>query len=220
MTDPTLLLGGRATYDIGIDADGVLHSFGDSFKHYLISENIRTERDCASSITEYAFYRRWGITDKEFSQICHDGVNAGIIFMHGSPFRGTPEGMRRLREAGHRLHIITDRFFGAPGASEDLTKRWLARYGIPYDTLTFSADKTCKWTDIMIDDKPENYDSLEAAGTVAVLHNRPWNHDDDDGRRRVYSFTHFVNLVESGAYDNQIRLVPNRPAQYLPVAGR
>ena len=184
------------TYDLGIDNDGVLHSFGGSFKYFVISENIRTEAECSAPIEDYHFYRKWGISDDEFPQICHDGVNAGIIFMHGEPFPGARSCMRQLKASGHRLHIITDRAFGEENFSEDLTRQWLDLYDIPYDTLTFSADKTCVRTDFMLDDKIENYDDLEAVGCTPYLYDRPWNQDTDCKRRRVFSFRQFVDVVE------------------------
>jgi uncharacterized HAD superfamily protein len=202
------------TYDIGIDSDGVLHNFGASFKQYCLDQQILNEDQC-SPITEYTFYRKWGLTDSEFKQICHDGVDAGVIFMHGEPFPGARSAMRRLKRGGHRLHIITDRFFGTNGGSEDLTKRWLMRYDIPYDTLTFSADKTCRRTDFFIDDKESNYDDLDAAGCRVYLYDRPWNQDPGDGRRRVYSFIEFVQLIEAENNDNEVWLVPHRPSQGL-----
>jgi len=77
---------------------------------------------------------------------------------------------------------------------EDLTARVLERDGIKYHSLTFSGDKTIVRTDMMVDDKPENYNALRAVGTDAYLLTRPWNIHVEKAQR-VRSCAEFCRKV-------------------------
>lgn len=185
-------------FDVGVDLDGVIHAFHDSFRHYVITSKIRTEEQCAAPVDEFTFYRKWGISDAEFPEICHAGVDAGVIFSHGDPMEGDAnKSLYRLREMGHRIHIITYRMFGTNGASKQTTLRYLRSHDLIYDTISFSKDKTVIPTDFFIEDQVVNYDLLEAAGCESYLVNRPWNETvDGDHRRRVDSISEFVDIIE------------------------
>ena len=186
-------------FDVGIDADGVLYDFVGSFRHYVTSQGIRSEEQC-TYVGGMDFFHQWfdadgmGISTEDFLEICHAGTDDGIIFYHGEPFNDARESLQRLRDEGHKIHIITDRFFGTDNYSHHLTERWLDDHKVPYDSLTFSSDKTIITTDIMIEDKIENYDQLEQDGCYSILLDRPWNQEDDD-RRRVSTLFEFSELV-------------------------
>ena len=174
---------------VGIDLDGVCYDFADSLRTFLEG----THRKYPNPI-RWEFYEDWGYSLEEFLDLCHDGVDAGVIFSHGEPFPGTRDALLRLRAAGHSLHVITDRSFGKGGGSEAATRVWLDTHKIPFDSLTFSPDKTIVRTDYMIEDKLSNYDALRAAGCEVYLLDRPWNHDDGT-RLRVHSLDQFANEV-------------------------
>jgi len=145
----------------------------------------------------------------EFSQICHDGVDAGFIF--SGPVRpNTVEAFKAVKEMGHTIVIITDRQFGcSPTASHQATRVWLAENGIEYDELHFSADKLIVPTDCFVEDKLENYDILTAAGTPCVLIDRPWNQDGNDTRLRINDigqYPPFVSLV-ADLHKNRLSMV-------------
>lgn len=182
---------------IGIDLDGVLYDFAASLKHYLINWRQWHRAACRPDPTRWEFYLDWGLDEPEFIRLCNLGVDAGVIFRHGDPTPGAGEALQALRDAGHTLHIITDRSFGAGDgeASRDATREWLYQHSIPFDTLDFTSDKTSVETDMMIDDKPENYRALVAAECDAWLMNQPWNQGDFDEYDRVSSLAQFVENV-------------------------
>lgn len=181
---------------IGIDLDGVCYDFGGSLREYLRRFHDWDEARCPAA-TRWEFYEDWGLSLQEFIRHCHEGVNAGVIFSHGDPYHGTRRALLSLREAGHTLHVVTDRSFGSSGASEAATRTWLDRHAIPFDALTFSADKTVARVDWMIDDKLANYDALDATGVNVWLLDRPWNQDITRRRRRVTTLHHFVERVNA-----------------------
>ncbi len=180
---------------VGWDLDGVEYDFAESVrrtvKHFKMDLPL-----CKGEPDDWYFYRAWGLSDAEFVDLCHRGADAGIIFSGPKRANGG-RAIRRVRNAGHTVHIITDRSFGvSPDVSEQITKDWLDWHEYEYDTLTFSPDKTVVPTDFFIEDKIQNYDALDAVGTRVYLVNRPWN-NVFDARRRVNSVDKFAEIVIS-----------------------
>lgn len=178
---------------VGIDLDGVCYDFAASLREFLTSSGIRFKHQCPDAL-RWEFYEDWGITLSEFLTHCHRGVEAGIVFTHGDPYPGVREAFQRIKAAGHSIHIVTDRSFGREGVSERATRAWLDRHDLPFDSLTFTADKTIVRLDHMVDDKLANYDALEAAGVDVHLLKRPWNRDDKP-RKTVLDLLHFAEVV-------------------------
>lgn len=183
---------------IGWDLDGVEYDFAASVRRAV--KHFGLDLDCGYGEPEsWHFYRAWGMSDDEFVDLCHRGADEGIIFA-GERRPGGREAMKRVRDAGNTIHIITDRSFGShPAVSEKITRLFLQEHEYEYDSLTFSADKTIEYMDYFIEDKLENYDALDAKGTKVYLVNRPWNlvegHLINDTRRRVNWVSEFADIV-------------------------
>ena len=176
---------------IGIDLDGVCYDFAASLRHYV--QDHLGHHETPEPI-RWEFYEDWGFDNTQFIDICHAGVDAGIVFSHGEPLPGVHDAFIRIKGAGHTIHIVTDRSFGRAGASESATRAWLDIHDLPFDSLTFSADKTIARVDAMVDDKLANYDALAAAGVDAYLVTRPWNKQPDN-RQRVLDLLHFAEVI-------------------------
>jgi len=160
---------------IMVDLDGVVYPFSDVFLSYAGLPVMPA--------SQWGFYKDAGFTDETFLQKFVEGVDAGIIFAIGKPIEGSLEGMAELRRRGHTLHLVTDRFVGK--RSQENTERWLIEHEVPYDTLTYSRDKTIIRTDAGIDDKPSHVDALRLAGCHAFLFDR--GRSDQKGHRRIVS---------------------------------
>lgn len=191
---------------IGFDLDGVLFNFGDSVKRYL--ESIGQGHIWKSGPTPkpyWDFYKDWGWTGQEFVDMCNAGADAGYIFC-GPARRNAAKAVQAVKEMGHTVVIITDRPFGTtPYVSQMNTQKWLAQHKIPFDEIYFSADKTCVPTDMFVEDKLENYDALDAAGTEVYLINRAWNFvDGGDERRRIRHIMDYEAKVEERTYPKRI----------------
>ncbi|AXH68795.1 phosphatase [Streptomyces phage Comrade] len=182
---------------VGVDLDGVCYDFAHSFRRALFELGVYNDYKVVEGEPDnWHFYLDWGLTQDEFVQFCHQGVDRGTVFGYGGPRDDAPAALSFLRAMGHSIHIVTDRSFGTvPENSHDVTRKWLSHFGFEYDTLTFSADKTCVPTDVFIEDKLENYDALVAAGVDCYLVDRPWNQDGDDGRKRIKSIQQFATIV-------------------------
>jgi len=176
---------------VGIDLDGVCYDFAASLAEHLRRGGWAGN---ATPAERWEFYEDWGFSLEQFLTHCHDGVRAGIVFTHGDPYPGTRDGWEAIRAAGHSIHVITDRSFGGPGASEGATLAWLDRHGLTFDSITFAADKTIDRPDVMVDDKPANYRALTAAGVQTWLMDRPWNKHVTDAPR-VTDLSHYAEVI-------------------------
>ena len=179
---------------VGIDLDGVCYDFAAAVREYLCNTVGSHDPDICTDPTRWEFYEDWGLNLPAFLDAFHAGVNAGVIFTHGHPFPNVQEAFKRIADAGHSIHIVTDRSMGEPGASEAATAAWLHRHGLPFDSLTFSPDKTVVNLDVMVDDKLANYDALVGAGVDAYLLTRAWNQQQDE-RKRVLDLLHFAEVI-------------------------
>jgi FMN phosphatase YigB (HAD superfamily) len=184
---------------IGLDLDGVLYNFGDSCHRYLEATGRGDLWKSGPTPDPFwDFYKDWGWTSKEFVQFCNEGADAGFVFC-GPTREGAVDAVRRIKRLGHQIIVITDRSFGStPKVSQDNTLRWWKENRFPdFDEIHFTPDKTIVQTDMMVEDKLENYDALIKAGTDAYLINRAWNIvDGGDARKRINSIRDFAGIVE------------------------
>lgn len=189
---------------VGFDLDGVLFDFGKSVREYMDSIGLKHgwENDALHPQT-WNFFEHWGMTTKDFVQLCHDGVDAGYIFRNNVR-NGAVEAVEMVKDMGHEIIVITDRQFGStPEKSHQATYDWWEDFKFPaYDELHFSSDKTSVYTDIFVEDKLENYDAVTAAGTECYLINRPWNFVEGCERHRLNGILEYPAAV----FDHSIRL--------------
>lgn len=178
---------------IGIDLDGVCFDFAASLRHWLVTKHGADPDSLPEPLVWDFFKDQWQLTSTEFLAHCAEGVDGGVVFRHGDPFPDTVQALNALRQMGHTLHIVTHRTFG--NRSVQNTSEWLTEHGLPYDTLTFSEDKTLLRLDAFIEDNAENYLALDAAGVRSFLIDRPWNHHLESARR-VHSWWDFVREIE------------------------
>lgn len=172
----------------GVDCDGPLYNFGESMKVYL--RTLGWEEGRLTDPEHWDFHEAWGMTKAEFYRHFADGVNAGIVFLDGGVDPDAFRILKRLhRRKNDKVNIVTHRA-KIGDLSEYNTVRWFKREGIPYDSITFSKDKTIVKNDVFIEDNAENHDALRAAGVGSYLIDKPWNRHLDTGYR-VYSWDEF-----------------------------
>ena len=70
--------------------------------------------------------------------------------------------------------------------------------GIIYDEITLTSDKTAINTHMFIDDRPENFQALDAAGVEVYLRRQRWN-QHLHAARAVETFTDYANKVVAKA---------------------
>lgn len=180
---------------VGFDLDGVVYDFRQAHADFEVGRgNVHCALELAADHWDY--FEGWGLSLDEWLTSYAEGVDAGHILWLGTALPGAVEASKALHAAGHTIHIVTDRSIGMD--PQGATKSWLASVGFEYDTLDFSRDKTIVPTDIFIEDRIQNADALNAAGTPCYLINRPWNLvEGDDDRLRVDTMEQFVQRAVS-----------------------
>lgn len=183
---------------IGLDCDGVLYDQVDAFRWWIHHSTGRS-LDELGPATAWHFYRDdWGYTLPEFLDMFTAGVRAGAIFGQGAPLPGTVRSLQRLREAGHRLIVVTNREIAGIdlAVTEQLTRTWLDTWQLPIDDLVISADKTVADVDLFLEDSIDNYDAIDRHGhAIPVLFDRPWNQDNGT-RWRVSDWVQFEDFAQ------------------------
>jgi hypothetical protein len=124
----------------------------------------------------WQFFENHGHTFEEFRDNCDRLADLGLLWM-GPVIAGAKTAWDTIIDAGHRIHVKTDRAFGSsPAASEVGTHIWLNVEGLTHHSVTFGKDKTAgEPCDVALEDRLDNYDDLERVGTRAYLIDRPWN---------------------------------------------
>jgi 5'(3')-deoxyribonucleotidase len=180
--------------DIGVDLDECVYPFLDVLRHW-IHQDTRRPLHTLPPPTDWSLPEQWGYQPDELHAIVARGVAAGVIFRSGSPIPGALEALRQIADAGHRIHIVTARHaIDVDDVVEEDTRWWVKEYGLPHTSLTFSSDKSVVPTDVLIDDSPDNYAALEAAGSSPWFFDRPWNSGVQG--RRVHTWPEFRAVVE------------------------
>ena len=175
---------------VGFDCDGVLYDFTDGFRRSI------PEKFHHLKANRWNFFHDWGISTQEFLDYSKKGVENKILFWTGDPIENSVDVVNNIRLAGHEVIIITHRGIFGEGESlaREATEHWLSLHGIGYDDLVLTEDKTSVKTDIMIEDKPENYLDLEKAGIESWIVDQPWNLHFE-AKRRVPDLLAFEEKV-------------------------
>jgi uncharacterized HAD superfamily protein len=147
---------------LGIDLDGVLCNFNDSYAAAITKyTGITFPKNSATWPTEWYWERAAGVTKEQESEIWKKD-----ILWEGSEFwydlDALPEAIKTcgqlnlLAKSGHEVLFLTNR---AGHAAKYQTERWLYFHGVDYPTVILIADKAplirLLGIDFFIDDKPE-----------------------------------------------------------------
>lgn len=193
---------------VGFDWDGCVDNFGEGVRRTLEARSLGHLWKSGPTPDPYwNFYEDWSHDDGsrwtflEFKELVDWGVDNEIIFT-GHWREGGLETVRRVKDMGHEIVVITDRAFGSdPLNSQRNTLKALADAHLEVDEIIFSADKTCRPVDIMVEDKLDNYDKLVANDTLTFLINRPWNRvPEGDTRLRIDDITDYGDIIETLTY--------------------
>jgi hypothetical protein len=175
-----------------VDIDDVLYPW------YEIAHTICDERGVTNGnrpAADYNPYTAYGITREEWFSALEPATLSGALYA-GEPSPGVIESLRNLQGEGHTIHLATARGWLPHGAIiKAHTARWLYEWGVPYDSLSFTRDKTILDGDVWVDDSPKNYDAVWNRANVCYLVSQPWNMSVDAGIFRVEDFNHFAQTI-------------------------
>lgn len=180
----------KPEYNIIMDFDDVVYPFCDGVLAVLAKEGI------TGTITQWALEDDFGMDREEFWDLVYQPRHYETLFLQRIK-SGVLAQMRRLRYAGHRIHIVTAR---QTEVSEFFCREVIRRENVPIDSLTFTKDKGPMVDELdasyALDDGPHNYTALDQEGCNAYLMDAPHNqHFNEWHVRRAMSMKGFVNTV-------------------------
>ena len=144
---------------IGIDIDNCISNFDDTLlKEYLKHDKELRNTGIINKNPEYLRKGMFDWTEEEESSFYHANIEDFAIKLR--PIEDSVYYIRKLKEDGHEIYIITGRNNGEYINPKELTTQWLDKYNIVYDKLIFTNayDKHAKTVclenniDLMIED--------------------------------------------------------------------
>lgn len=176
---------------IGIDIDNCISNFDDT----LLKEYLKHDKKLRNTgiINENAELFRKGMFDwseeeeKEFYN-----SNIETFAKQLKPLEDAPSYIRKLKNDGHEIYIITGRNNGEYTDPHELTTNWLKKYDIIYDKLIFTNayDKHAKTEvclenniNIMIEDSTQISLDLISNGINVLTMNTRYNRQNQDLER-------------------------------------
>ncbi|AXH70499.1 phosphohydrolase [Gordonia phage Daredevil] len=177
---------------VGIDLDGVLYQFHCALREFMC--DLGFSMDDMPDPAEWSFGETWGLNGKGFKMVCDLAADQGRLWNYHKASDADVSALHRLVANGHTIHIVTARDFGTrAGVTQAATLAWLKGNDIPFDSITFSTDKTVVKLDYMIEDNVENHLALHRVGVESVLLTQPWNRHLP--ATRVATVSEFVDFV-------------------------
>ena len=177
---------------IKIDVDGVIRNinqtmcdlYNKSFNEHLTVDDILNYK-----------------VDKVFTKIKEKiGMNSvdyffnhssKDIFLKSNPYDGVREAIQKLRNAGHKVVIVTWQF---SLQNKYYTLMFFEKNKIPYDDICFTRDKWMIQGDWLIDDNPEFIED-ERDKSRKLMINMPYNRECDFFCTRADNLKQAVDII-------------------------
>jgi len=188
---------------IAIDLDGVLYEFERTMRYLLREERGYTGLTTPSQYWDDVTER---ISPEDKKWLWGEATTRYGLFRHGHVVKHGVRAVRVLRDAGHKLVLVTHR----PATAARDTLAWIDFHFGAEDPYPFASapvmlhngePKSLVGADILIDDKPENVEEWESAGRAALLFDQPWNQECRTGTRvrGWYGVLRHLGLMERPA---------------------
>ena len=149
-------------------------------------------------------YRKFAI--EQGQKYCEEN-NKGKL--ENPAINGASENIKKLKEDGHTIFIITARKFATPddNCKEEIrekmkktVKEWLAKNEIEYDYIIFSSEDKSKYIienniDVMVEDSPNNVKRLSKL-TKIICMDWPYNKGiENDNIYRCYNWNEIYDKI-------------------------
>ena len=191
--------------NIGIDIDDTIaNTYDVLFKyvqeytiHDIVTDREKTNRDMIAQMYRTNFRNGDKKQDKEFFNRYYEKTVLKV-----KPKINAIENIKKLKEEGNQIYLITARFPSEKFNIEELTKRWLKKYDIPYDKLILNSENkviTAKehCIDIFVDDNIKNCTEMAKVGIKTYIMDTIVNKDFiDENIERVYSWSQLYQKIE------------------------
>ena len=192
--------------NIGIDIDDTIANTYDVLfnyaQNYTINDIGKEIKDVNRNIITHMYctnFHNWNKKeDKEFLDKYYEKTVLKV-----QPKMYAVENIKRLKESGDKIYLITARFLSDKFDVEKLTKDWLEKYGIPYDKLILNSQNKViaakeNDIDIFVDDSIKNCTEMANVGIKTYMMDTIINKDfESEDIERVYSWPHLYQKIEN-----------------------
>jgi uncharacterized protein len=154
---------------IAIDIDSTLHH------HWPLVAAAAMRRFGVELPYEEQFPWATRLLDDEQLRVCIEDTHSDEAIAAARPYPHAVETVNGWYDAGHRIHITSQRTERSLAA----TRRWLTDIGLRHHELYGGSDKVahCRaiGVDLLVDDSPANLVRALAAGIRVATLRHPWN---------------------------------------------
>ena len=192
--------------NIGIDIDDtiantydVLFNYAQNYTINDIGKEIKNvDRNCITHMYCTEFHNWNQKEDKEFLEKYYEKTVLNV-----QPKMYAVENIKKLKENGDSIYLITARFLSDKFDVEKLTKEWLEKYKIPYDKLILNSQNKVivaqeNEIDIFIDDSIKNCTQMANAEIKTYMMDTIVNKNfENENIERVYSWPHLYQKIEN-----------------------
>ena len=166
---------------IGIDIDGVLTDVEKYAIDYISKWCVENNIEYNIREINYQFNKTFNISEKQEDDFWYKNIESYGINISIRPFAS--EVIKRLKEEGHEIYIITARFLSnredeIGERMRNIVRNWLNKNEIDYDKLIFSRRSKERKVqeiidnkiDLMIEDSPNNIKQISQIIPVICYH--------------------------------------------------
>ena len=160
---------------LALDMDGVL---ADVIESWLLYSNKIRRPLCKQDITEWDFWKRYGIDRFDFYG------ELSLCWNDWKSIPPTEQGLSRHTKELSRVASV-DIVTAREKATDPFVKEWLEFHRISYENYVSVLDGPMKADldyDVFIDDSPENVSKFVQNGKRVFLYTQPWNTHLADSR--------------------------------------
>lgn len=185
---------------LGIDIDGVVLDFVSAFCTICRERHgypIRYE-----DIIRHDLGQVLGLPKRRLEALIRETLESNLI----RPYPGAVEELRRLREQGHVIELVTSR----PESLRERTETVLRQNRVPYDKLVFASFLKkvveAEHLDLFVEDSLAEALELADNGIPVLIYEHPWNRRSLNVEGRlcyVKDWTELVRAVEATAAQRQ-----------------
>ena len=189
--------------NIGIDIDNVISNFDEVLKKEFLIHDKELRNTGIINPEAYITKGMFDWTDDEIWTFYLE--NIGRITPSLDVIEGASKYIKKLKQDGHTIYIISGRDNGEYTDSYNMTKNWLEKYDITYDKLflvdaynSHSKTEICleNNVDIMIDDSKRMCTDIKKHGIRAFIMDTPYNRDTNEFKR-VCSWKEIYDIISN-----------------------
>ncbi len=177
---------------IGVDIDNVLSNFSEELLREYIIHDKEINGNGIVNKNEY-IRKKFNWTDEEEKKFYKENIER--ISTNLKPIKNCAKYIRKLKERGFEIYIVTGRENGDYSDPYNMTVNWLKKYNIYYDKIilvdaknSHSKTEVCLENNIyiMIDDSKRMCLDASNHGITTFIMDTPYN-KDVDGLIRVHT---------------------------------